>query len=260
VVLGRTPLGPAEPDWLSSLTKASEIKAALHSISKGKATPQELETRTRLILSTRELKNNLLALEHTGAKVEYISGDFTRPTFIESIARQIRSRFGPIRGFIHGAGILADHPIRGKKEDDFTLVYSTKTQLATLLMEAFQPEPLKMVAFFSSSTARFGRQGQADYAAGNEVLNKTAWEIASLHPQCRVLAFNWGPWAGGMVSDSLAKQFLSQGVGLIGLKEGAETFVKLLRTPVGGPAEIIVLGPGTNIKNLSAHLMGETTQ
>ena len=123
--------------------------------------------------------------------------------------------------------------------------------LASHLLEAFQPEPLRLMVFFSSTTARFGRQGQGDYAAGNEVLNKTAWEMAMLHPNCRVLAVNWGPWAGGMVNDSLAGQFKSQGLGLIGIKEGAETFLRLIRTPAGGPAEVVVLGQGTSLELIS---------
>jgi hypothetical protein len=153
---------------------------------------------------------------------------------------------------------LADHPIKGKSPEEFARVYSTKTELAALLLEAFQPEPLRLMVFFSSSTARFGRQGQADYAAGNEVLNKTAWEMATLHPNCRVLAVNWGPWAAGMVTDSLADQFKSQGVGLIGLKEGAETFLKLIRSPAGGPAEVVVLGHGTAVERLQEYGWGNS--
>ncbi|MDR2368104.1 MAG: SDR family NAD(P)-dependent oxidoreductase [Deltaproteobacteria bacterium] len=251
VILGRTPLPPPEPDWLAALSTQREIMEALFNLSGRSASPKELEARAALILSSRELTGNLKALADTGAQVEYVSGDFTSPAFIEETARKIRARFGPIKGFIHGAGILADHPIIGKKQSDFAKVYATKTLLASHLLESFQPEPLRLMVFFSSTTARFGRQGQCDYAAGNEVLNKTAWEMAMLHPNCRVLALNWGPWAGGMVSDSLAGQFKSQGLGLIGLKEGAETFLRLIRTPVGGPAEVVVLGQGTSLDILS---------
>ncbi|MDR2141287.1 MAG: SDR family NAD(P)-dependent oxidoreductase [Deltaproteobacteria bacterium] len=258
VILGRTPLGPPEPPWLAELTEDRDIKAALHQASGSQLTPRELGERARLILSTRELRRNLAELEATGAQVEYLPGDFTRPQVVETAARRVRSRFGPIRGFIHGAGVLADHPILGKSHEDFARVYATKTQIAAHLLEAFQPEPLKLVVFFSSSTARFGRQGQSDYAAGNEVLNKTAWELTSLHPQARVLAVNWGPWAAGMVSESLAGQFLGEGVGLIGLEEGVETFVRLIRSPVGDPAEVVVLGQGTNLAALTAYQRGPT--
>ncbi|MDR1656602.1 MAG: SDR family NAD(P)-dependent oxidoreductase [Deltaproteobacteria bacterium] len=251
VILGRTPLSPPEPDWLSELEGERQIMEALFRLSDQSKAPKELEARAKLILSSRELRRNLNALRQAGAEVEYIAGDFTSSQFIEATARQIRQKFGPIKGFIHGAGILADHPIIGKNHSDFDRVFSTKTQLATLLLEAFEPEPLRLMVFFSSSTARFGRQGQSDYAAGNEVLNKTAWEMAMLHPNCRVLALNWGPWAGGMVNETLAGQFKSQGVGLIGLQEGAEAFVKLIKSPVGEPAEVLVLGHGTCIELLT---------
>ncbi|MDR1295806.1 MAG: KR domain-containing protein [Deltaproteobacteria bacterium] len=255
VILGRTPLPPPEPEWLGVLRDQREIKEALFKLDK-EATPRELESRTRIILASRELAGNLAALSEAGAQVEYVSGDFGDPVHTESAARRLRARHGPIRGFIHGAGVLADHPIVGKNHSDFARVYATKTQLASLLLEAFQPEPLRLMVFFSSSTARFGRQGQGDYAAGNEVLNKTAWEMAALHPDCRVLAVNWGPWAGGMVGETLAGQFKSQGVGLIGLQEGAETFMRLIRTPAGGPAEVLVLGGGTSPELLESRGRG----
>jgi NAD(P)-dependent dehydrogenase (short-subunit alcohol dehydrogenase family) len=255
VILGRTPIGPPEPLWLFSLNTDREIKAALHKAALD-LTPKELNERAKLILASRELKRNLDALHKAGATVEYLAGDFTKPQILEDAARRIRAKYGPIRGFIHGAGVLADHPILGKSQDDFARVYATKTQIAANLLEAFQPEPLKLVVFFSSSTARFGRKGQSDYAAGNEVLNKTAWELSLLHPKARVLAVNWGPWAGGMVSESLAGQFDAEGVGLIGLKEGVETFVRLIRSPVGDPAEVVVLGQGTNLTALDAAVKG----
>ncbi|MDR1395369.1 MAG: SDR family NAD(P)-dependent oxidoreductase, partial [Deltaproteobacteria bacterium] len=256
VILGRTPLGPDEPLWLREQLTEAAVNAALMARSDKNLSPRDLSERTKLILAAREIKRNLAALRETAPEVHYISGDFTKPQVIDSTARQIRARCGPVRGFIHGAGILADHPILGKNHEDFARVYATKTQMAAHLLEAFQTDPLKLVVFFSSSTARFGRQGQSDYAAGNEVLNKTAWELSALHPHTRVLAVNWGPWAGGMVTESLAGQFQGEGVGLIGLKEGAETFVRLIRSPVGDPAEVVVLGQGTNLEALNAWLRG----
>jgi NAD(P)-dependent dehydrogenase (short-subunit alcohol dehydrogenase family) len=254
VILGRTPPSPPEPDWLAGLSDAREIARSL--VRLGSLSPRELEARTKLILASRELSRNLAEMVAAGAKVEYLPGDYSNPAVVEDAARRVRARYGPIKGFIHGAGVLADHPIRDKNQDDFARVYATKTQLASLMLEAFQPEPLKLMVFFSSSTARFGRQGQGDYAAGNEVLNKIAWEMAALHPSCRVLAVNWGPWSGGMVTDALAGQFRRQGLGLIGLEEGTETFMRLVKAPAGGPAEVLVLGGGTDPGLLSSLVPG----
>ena len=61
------------------------------------------------------------------------------------------------------------------------------------------------MVMFSSSTGRFGRIGQVDYAVANEVLNKIADQQAESRPDCRVLSLNWGPWDGGMVTPALKK-------------------------------------------------------
>ena len=86
---------------------------------------------------------------------------------------------------------------------------------------------------FSSSTGRFGRTGQVDYAIANEVLNKTAQQQARLLPRCRVVSVNWGPWDGGMVTPASEEAVREEGVGLIGLEAGAEYLVRELG--IGGP-------------------------
>ncbi len=90
------------------------------------------------------------------------------------------------------------------------------------LLAAVVPENLRALVLFSSSTARFGRTGQVDYAIANEVLNKTAQQYGRRLPDCRVVAVNWGPWDGGMVTPPLKKLFAEEGVGVIPLAAGAE--------------------------------------
>ena len=77
------------------------------------------------------------------------------------------------------------------------------------------PDELRALALFSSSTARFGRRGQVDYAVANEVLNKRARQEALRRPGCRVVALGWGPWDGGMVTPGLRRLFQAEGVELI---------------------------------------------
>ena len=69
------------------------------------------------------------------------------------------------------------------------------------------PSRCGFLILFSSSTARFGRSGQVAYAAANEALNKWAQQQSVRLPHCRVVSYNWGPWAGGMVNDSLKRGF-----------------------------------------------------
>jgi len=95
---------------------------------------------------------------------------------------------------------------------------------------------------FSSSTGRFGRTGQVDYAVANEILNKSAQEEAAQRSDCRVLSLNWGPWDGGMVTPALKKVFAEEGVAVIDLKAGADYLVEEIATPPGGPVELVILG------------------
>jgi Polyketide synthase dehydratase/KR domain len=98
---------------------------------------------------------------------------------------------------------------------------------------------------FSSSTARFGRVGQCDYAAANEYLNATARRLNRERPRCHTVALNWGPWDGGMVTPALRNMFVDEGVGLIPNDEGGQFLVAELSAFDRQP-EVVVLGPPPN--------------
>jgi hypothetical protein len=102
---------------------------------------------------------------------------------------------------------------------------------------------MAFLALFSSSTARFGRTGQVAYAAANEYLNKWAQQTAIRLPDCRVVAFNWGPWAGGMVNDALRSVFEDEGLHLIPPAAGARLVIDAVSHGDAGPGpvELVVL-------------------
>src|SRR5262249_26979050 len=152
---------------------------------------------------------------------EYRAVDVTEAAAVALAVADARRRFGPVRGVVHGSGVLADRRIEDKTLEQFDVVYDTKVAGLDALLAATGADPLAFVALFSSSTARFGRTGQCDYAAANEVLNLTARQLARRQPDCRVVAFNWGPWDGGMVTPALRKLFEFEGVGVIPVDDGA---------------------------------------
>src|SRR5262249_50987672 len=59
-------------------------------------------------------------------------------------------------------------------------------------------------------------------------------------PGCRVVAVNWGPWDGGMVTPALKKVFEQEGIGLIPAGAGADLLVRELQAPADGAVEVIV--------------------
>jgi hypothetical protein len=141
---------------------------------------------------------------------------------------------------VHGAGVLADKLILDKTSAQADAVFDTKLAGLRNLLDALPTADLRLLALFSSSTARYGRVGQSDYAVANEVLNKAAQVLARRLPSCRVAALGWGPWDGGMVDASLKKLFAAEGVGVIGLAEGGRHLAAEARA-AGAPAETVVL-------------------
>ncbi len=241
LLLGRSTLPDAEPHWLVGLTSEADIKKALLAHADGDRSPKRLEAKFREVMAQREIRTHLAEIRATGALAHYATLDVRDAATVTATLAEVRAAHGPIRGLIHGAGVLADKLIEQKTEEQFDLVYGTKVHGLRNLLAATATDDLRLIALFSSYTGRFGRTGQVDYAAANEVLNKMAQAEARRRPQCRVVAFNWGPWNGGMVNDGLRKIFEREGVGLIEPDAGADCFVRDVLAPTGEAVEILAL-------------------
>ncbi|MFH1726101.1 MAG: SDR family NAD(P)-dependent oxidoreductase [Elusimicrobiota bacterium] len=240
-LLGRSPEPAPEPDWLASLDGAAEIKKALLANAGGKVSPKRLEEECLKVLANREILHNLALMRRAGAEVLYRSVDIRDRAAVRSALTEIRESQGPVRGVIHGAGVLADRLIEEKTEEQFDRVYGTKVLGLRTILDSLETADLKVLALFSSSSARFGRKGQVDYAMANEALNKIAQQQAKRLGGCRVVSFNWGPWEGGMVTPALRKMFEAEGVPMIPLEAGADRLAAELGSP-SGPVEIVVMG------------------
>jgi acyl carrier protein/NAD(P)-dependent dehydrogenase (short-subunit alcohol dehydrogenase family) len=247
VLLGRSPNPESEPAWLSSLTDTTAIKRAIHANLNGKSTLKDVEAQFRRWMGNREVTANMRAMEQGGAKVLYRSVDIRDAAAVGSLFTELRAEHGPIRGLIHGAGVLADRKIEDKTNEQFEQVYSTKVAGLQALLQGTQKDDLKIMALFSSFTGRYGRPGQVDYAAANEVLNKLAQFESQRRPNCRVVSVNWGPWNGGMVTSALKTIFEKEGVGLIEPEAGADYLVKELSLGADGPVEVVVVAPSPGL-------------
>ncbi len=240
VLLGRTPLPGKEPDWLVNRTGESQIKAAVIANTGKALTPRQIGEECRRITAQREILHNIKRLSEAGATVEYLAIDVQNAAALTPALADVRRRLGPIAALVHGAGVIADRRIEDLTEEQFLNVYDTKVVGLRNLLAATEDDPLKAIVLFSSSTGRFGRTGQVAYAVANEVLNKTAQILSRSKLHCRVVALNWGPWDGGMVTPALAKLFEKEGLGLIPLAEGGETLLRELSSG-DRPAEVVIL-------------------
>jgi len=242
ILIGRTPLpGPEAPDT-AGLKDTPELRRHLIQVMQQRnhrVRPADVEQALRKIVKDREILANLAAIQAAGGVVEYHSVDVRDGEKFAALIDDVYTRHGKIDGVIHGAGIVRDKLVRDKLPESFMEVFSTKVQSAMVLAKRLRSDSLKFLVFFSSVSGRFGNAGQVDYAAANEYLNKLAVHLDGEWPG-RVVAVNWGPWNGGMVSDELRRMYQSQGIQLIGLEAGARSLLDELRITGRTTPEVII--------------------
>ena len=246
LLLGRSAEPGPEPAELADCKTEAAIVGVLAKQNTAKRLPAQLVAEARRTLADREVRQNLERLRALGATVVYRAVDLQNTQAVGNALAEAARTIGPIRGVIHGAGVLADKRVEDLTADACAPVLETKVRGLLNVLQSVDGGSLRFVALFSSITARIGRTGQAAYAAANEMLNKMAIHQSRLHPHCRWLSLGWGPWDGGMVTPALKKVFASEGVGLIPLEGGSWTLMELIG---GSPAnadgvELLVLEGG----------------
>ena len=242
LLLGRSPQPEAEPAWLAAAQDEGAVKRALleHGGNGTRPTPREVGRASQQALAAREIRATLAELESLGSTVEYCAVDVRDRAAVASAVERARRRAGPVQLLVHGAGVLRDRRIEDKTADDFDAVFDTKVGGLGALLRALGDEVPAAVALFTSVSGRFGRRGQVDYAMANEALVGVAASLRATWPASRVVAFDWGPWQGGMVTPSLAAQFTREGIGLLSLEAGADAFVADLLASPEEPVEVVV--------------------
>ncbi len=226
VLLGRSEL-LEEPAQTRDIDGDAELKRALLGAARlagKKPSPKDLQRQAGAVLAGREIRATLAAVAAAGGEARYVAVDVCDAAGVAGALSTVRSEWGPIRGLVHGAGVLADRLIAEQTDEQFDRVWSTKIDGLHALLAAVPEDELRVLCLFSSVAARCGNQGQVAYAMANEALNKIAEAERARRPGLHVRALGWGPWKGGMVSPELAGHFERLGVPMIPLGVGAALF------------------------------------
>ena len=246
ILVGRSEYedGP-DPDWAGAEDdeRALRKRAIAHLQAQGERPgPQTVRRMARQVLSQREIAGTLREIARAGGKAVYARADVTDgPGLREAVDAALRQLGASgIDGVIHGAGVIADRRIEEKTVDDFDLVYGVKVGGLKNLLQIVEPEALRFVVLFSSVAGFYGNVGQADYALANAVLDRTAHWLSARYPDCRILALNWGPWDGGMVTPALKRMMERRGIELIPVEAGSAFLVDALGEDIEPPIQQVV--------------------
>jgi NAD(P)-dependent dehydrogenase (short-subunit alcohol dehydrogenase family) len=249
ILLGRSALTGAEPDWARGVTDDAELKrrimAALTAAGE-KATPAKIQKEFNNLQSRRTIEATLNAIHEAGGQAIYCNADVTDQAELTRQVERLTPQTGPITAILHGAGNLADKRIEKKTEGDFETVYSAKVDGLANLLACVPPGQLDTLILFSSAAGFYGNPGQSDYALANEILNKTAHLIQRTNPQCHVVTLNWGPWDGGMVTPALRALFAERQIDIIPIDSGAQMLVDELERR-NSPAVQVLIGSPMNV-------------
>lgn len=244
ILLGRSSITQPEPQWANDCHSETELKRRiLEDLLKEnpKPTPVMVQREYKSIAAKREIEQTLKEISKVGGVAQYISVDVTDADTLKQEIAIASQQLGKIDVIVHGAGNLADKPIEKKSLQDFQKVYAPKVKGLENLLQCVDPTGLDCVVLFSSVVGFYGNAGQTDYAIANDILNKTAYILKQKHPQCHIVAIDWGPWDSGMVSPQLKKAFAERNINTIPIEAGTQMLVEEL-APVNKDTVQVVIG------------------
>ena len=154
--------------------------------------------------ATPDSQPEIAAMEQMGAEVWTAAADVSSPADMDSVLAEIRKSMPPIKGVIHGAGILNDTLLESLDWPNFEQVLPSKIAGGWILHTRLLDDDLDFFAMFSSAASLIGGPGQGNYPAANAFLDGlVGYRRAQGLP---AVSFNWGPWAEVGLAARLAEQ------------------------------------------------------
>ena len=214
--LGRSPLeqGPAELSLEEQESWFYEKFIEEHPDKK----PTEMKWAFEKAQARWEAAATIDHLNRVGGTVEYLQVDVTDEAQVQQAIHQIHSRYHRIDMLLHGAGVQKSMLLQDRTLADFRRTYSVKVTGLKNLVSAAQQQIgfLPAVHALTSAYSIFGNDGQHDYCAANETMDRLC-DMTNRDPNTNWSTIAWLAWDGiGMTRGSeyriLAEQRKLSGV------------------------------------------------
>jgi acyl transferase domain-containing protein/acyl carrier protein len=150
----------------------------------------------------------LEAMRRQGARIDLVTADVADAEDLRHALAGLAATPPGLRGVVHAAGAIGHRALEELDEAALYEVLRAKLAGGWLLHRLTAHLELDFFVCFSSVAALWGSKGQAHYAAANGFLDG----LAALRRQqgLPALSLAWGPWAGGGMTNEVARSQLAR--------------------------------------------------
>ncbi|WP_164012858.1 type I polyketide synthase [Pyxidicoccus trucidator] len=236
VLVGRSSPGEAPERILQARDEdlpevEREFYAAELASQRGVRMP-ELRKRFDRHLATRELRSTLDGLSRLPGRMVYRTADVTRPEEVERVVHELAREHGRLDLVVHGAGTQTSKKLNRRSLSELRTNLDTKLLGLRNLHVACTSRFARPVPFhvLTSAFSFIGNDGQADYGAANEALDRLCAWVSDASQEVRWCSVGWLAWDGiGMTRGSEYKVLgASRQLRGIRAEEGEALFLQLV--------------------------------
>ncbi|WP_224365536.1 type I polyketide synthase [Hyalangium versicolor] len=192
----------------------------------------ELRKRFERYLAARELRTTLEGIARLPGQMVYRVADVTRPEEVERVVQEIAREHGRLDLVVHGAGTQTSKKLNRRRLDELRTNLDTKLLGLRNLHEACTRGFTRPVPFhvLTSAFSFIGNDGQADYGAANEALDRLCAWVSDTRQEVRWCSVGWLAWDGIGMTRGSEYRVLGASRQLRGIRaeEGEALFLQLI--------------------------------
>ncbi|RKI10163.1 SDR family NAD(P)-dependent oxidoreductase, partial [Corallococcus praedator] len=191
-----------------------------------------LRARFERHLAVRELRTTLDGLRRLPGQMHYRATDVTRPEEVDRVVEELVREHGRLDLVVHGAGTQVSKKLNRRKLSEFRGTLDTKLLGLRNLREACASRFAHPVPFhvLTSAFSFIGNDGQADYGAANEALDRLCAWVSDARQDVQWCSVGWLAWDGIGMTRGSEYRVLGASRKLRGIRadEGEALFLQLV--------------------------------
>ena len=180
-----------------------------------------------------EIEETLNRFRTAGRKAEYVQCDVTDAEAVGRTLGEIGSKYGPVTGVLHGAGVNRPALVGAENVETAHRAVAPKVEGLLNVLAALEHngQSLRAVFGLSSIIGVTGMPGNAWYGFANEALDRILRRYQACHPETAVVSVAYSLWEGvgmGVKLGRVAEQVRRLGTSAIPVTAAREHFLRLL--------------------------------